>query len=84
MKRWIIVLVIGLCMFLGGRFLSQAILDLAPTNNPAHSALIADADYHMIGMSNAFSTISYLGLGVLALSAIVFFVDRKKKEKQTM
>lgn len=79
MKRWIIILLIGICMFLGGRFLSQTILDLAPTNNPAHSALVADADYHMVGMSNTYSTVSYLGLGVLALSAIIFIIDRRRK-----
>ncbi|MEO9277879.1 MAG: LPXTG cell wall anchor domain-containing protein [Nitrososphaera sp.] len=81
MKRWVVILIIGICMFVGGRFLSQTILDLAPTNNPAHSALISDADYHMIGMSNTYSTISYVGLGVLVLSGIVFFIDRKKKNK---
>lgn len=78
MKRWIIILVIGIIIFFGGRFLSQTILDLAPTSNPAHSALITDTDYHMIGMSNTYSAISYVGLGIIVLSGVVFFVDRKR------
>ena len=80
MKRWIVILIIGLCVFLGGRFLSQVILDLAPTDNPAHSALISDADYHMIGMSNTYSAISYVGLGIVVLSAVVFIIDRRNKK----
>lgn len=78
MKRWLVILLIGIIMFFGGRFLSQTVLDLAPTNNPAHSALISDADYHMIGMSNTYSMASYLGLGVIVLGGVVFFADRKK------
>ncbi len=65
-------------MFFGGRLLSQTVLDLAPTINPSHSALLSDADYHFIGMSNSLSTVSYLGIGVIVLSGFIFFIDRRK------
>jgi len=65
-------------MFIGGYFLSQLVLDLIPTINPAHSSLITDTNYHMLSVSNQLSLISQFGIVVLVLGATIFFVDRKK------
>lgn len=65
-------------MLIGGYFLSQLVLDLIPTINPAHSSLITDTNYHMLSLSNQLSLISQFGIVVLVLGAIIFFVDRKK------
>ncbi|HEU5221426.1 MAG TPA: hypothetical protein VFU58_05140 [Candidatus Nitrosotalea sp.] len=66
-------------MFLVGHFLSQLVLDLIPTINPANSSAIADANYHMLSISNQLSIISQFGLIVIVIGAIIFFTDRRKK-----
>jgi hypothetical protein len=66
-------------MFLVGHFLSQLVLDLIPTINPANSSAIADANYHMLSISNQLSIISQFGLIVIVIGTIIFFTDRRKK-----
>ena len=78
MKRGIAILIGGACIFLIGHFLSQAVLDVMPTINPANSSLIADTNYHMITLSNQLSTASQFGIIVLFIGAIIFFIDRRK------
>ena len=68
----------GTVMFLAGHFLSQMVLDLIPTINPANSSVIADANYHMLSISNQLATISQFGIVVIVIGAMVFFVDRRK------
>lgn len=68
----------GTVMFLVGHFLSQMVLDLIPTINPANSSVIADANYHMLSISNQLVTISQFGIVVIVIGAMVFFVDRRK------
>ncbi|HEU5488713.1 MAG TPA: hypothetical protein VFV16_07815 [Candidatus Nitrosotalea sp.] len=77
--RGIGVLLAGTVMFLVGHFLSQLVLDLIPTINPANSSAIADANYHMLSISNQLSIISQFGLIVIVIGAIIFFTDRRKK-----
>ncbi|NHH97319.1 hypothetical protein DYY66_0772 [Candidatus Nitrosotalea sp. FS] len=77
--RGIGVLLAGAGMFLVGHFLSQLVLDLIPTINPANSSAIADANYHMLSISNQLSIISQFGLIVIVIGAIIFFTDRRKK-----
>ena len=77
--RGIGVLLAGAGMFLVGHFLSQLVLDLIPTINPANSSAIADANYHMLSISNQLSIISQFGLIVIIIGAIIFFTDRRKK-----
>ena len=77
--RGIGVLLAGVGMFLIGHFLSQLVLDLIPTINPANSSAIADANYHMLSISNQLSIISQFGLIVIVIGGIIFFTDRRKK-----
>ncbi|MDH2907780.1 MAG: hypothetical protein PXX83_06790 [Candidatus Nitrosotalea sp.] len=77
-SRGIGILLAGTVMFLVGHFLSQMVLDLIPTINPANSSVIADANYHMLSISNQLVTISQFGIVVIVIGAMVFFVDRRK------
>ena len=77
--RGIGVLLAGVGMFLVGHFLSQLVLDLIPTINPANSSAITDANYHMLPISNQLSIASQFGLIVIVIGAIIFFTDRRKK-----
>jgi len=81
-NRGIGVLLAGVGMFLVGHFLSQLVLDLIPTINPANSSVITDANYHMLSISNQLSIISQFGLIVIVIGVIIFFTDRRKKIKQ--
>lgn len=78
MKRGITIIIGGVCMLIGGHFLSQIVLDVMPTINPANSSIIADTDYHMMTLSNQLSTASQFGIIVLIIGAIIFFIDRRK------
>lgn len=78
-NRGIGIVLAGAGMFLVGHFLSQLVLDLIPTINPANSSVIADANYHMLSISNQLSIISQFGLIVIVIGAIIFFTDRRKK-----
>ena len=78
MKRGIAIVIGGACIFIGGHFLSQMVLDVMPTINPANSSLITDTNYHMITLSNQLSTSSQFGIIILFIGAIIFFTDIKK------
>ena len=78
-NRGIGIVLAGVGMFLVGHFLSQLVLDLIPTINPANSSAIADANYHMLSISNQLSIISQFGLIVIVIGTIIFFTDRRKK-----
>ena len=78
-NRGIGIILAGAGMFLVGHFLSQLVLDLIPTINPANSSAIADANYHMLSISNQLSIISQFGLIVIVIGTIIFFTDRRKK-----
>lgn len=78
-NRGIGIVLAGAGMFLVGHFLSQLVLDLIPTINPANSSAIADANYHMLSISNQLSIISQFGLIVIVIGVIIFFTDRRKK-----
>ncbi len=78
MKRGIIIVIGGAFMLIGGHFLSQLVLDVMPTINPANSSVIKDSDYHMISLSNQLSLVSQFGIIVLFIGAITFFIDKRK------
>ena len=78
-NRGIGIALAGVGMFLVGHFLSQLVLDLIPTVNPANSSAIADANYHMLSISNKLSITSQFGLIVIVIGIIIFFTDRRKK-----
>ncbi|MDC8452614.1 MAG: hypothetical protein LV477_06860 [Candidatus Nitrosotalea sp.] len=77
-KRGIGILLSGAGMFIVGHFLSQLVLDLIPTINPANSSAITDANYHMLSISNQLAIISQFGIITMVIGGIVFFVDRRK------
>lgn len=77
-NRGIGILLSGAGMFIVGHFLSQLVLDLIPTINPANSSVIADANYHMLSISNQLAIISQFGIIAMVIGGIVFFVDRRK------
>jgi hypothetical protein len=81
-KRGVGIMFVGAGMLLAGHFLSQVVLDLIPTINPANSSLIADTNYHMISLSNQLSTISQFGIILLVIGAMVFFIDKKRTHTQ--
>ena len=81
-NRGIGILLAGTGMLLVGHFLSQLVLDLIPTVNPANSSVITDANYHMLSISNQLSIISQFGIIVMVIGVIIFFTDRRKKIKQ--
>ena len=76
-SRGIGILLSGVTMLIVGHFLSQLVLDLIPTINPANSSLITDTGYHMLSLSNQLSLISQFGIVVLVIGIIVFFADRR-------
>jgi hypothetical protein len=80
MKRGIKIVIGGASMLVGGHFLSQLVLGLIPTINPANSSVIADTSYHMITVSNQLATASQFGIIVLLIGAITFFIDRRKSD----
>jgi hypothetical protein len=77
-SRGIGILLAGIVMFLVGHFVSQIVLDLIPTINPANSSDIVDANYHMLSISNQLSTISQFGIIMIVIGTMVFFIDRRK------
>ena len=78
-NRGIGILLAGVGMFLVGHFLSQLVLDLIPTVNPANSSVIADANYHMLSISHQLSITSQFGLIAIVIGTIIFFIDKRKK-----
>jgi hypothetical protein len=84
MKRGIIIVIGGIFMLIGGHFLSQLVIDLIPTINPAHSSLITDVNYHMLALSNQLSLVSQFGIIVLLIGAITFFIDRRKSSNSNL
>ena len=77
-KRGIGILLSGAGMFIIGHFLSQLVLNLIPTINPANSSAIADANYHMLSISNQLAIISQFGIIVMVIGGIIFFADKRK------
>ena len=78
MNRGIAIVIGGVCMLIGGHFLSQLVLNSIPTINPAHSSLITDVNYHMLALSNQLSMVSQVGIIVLIVGVIIFVIDRRK------
>jgi len=65
-------------MLILGNLIGNGILNLVITFNPNQSSLIKDTNYHLVWWSNSFLIISKLGILVLLLGGLVFFIDRKK------
>ncbi len=82
MKRGTGITIAGAAMIVLGHFLSQLVLNLIPTINPAHSSLIADTNYHMLAISNQLALVSQIGIIVLVIGIFVFFIDRRSLSKK--
>ncbi len=81
MKRGYGIIIAGIGMLVIGHFISQWIVDNIPTINPAHSSMLADAEYHMLDWSNQLRTISQWGIVVLVIGIFVTILDKIKKPK---
>ena len=78
MQRSYAILIGGFTMLILGNLIGNGILNLVITFNPNQSSLIKDTNYHLVWWSNSFLIISKLGILVLLLGGLVFFIDRKK------
>ena len=81
MKRSYAILIGGFILFVAGNFFGNSILNLIVTDNPSHSSLITDANYHMIWWSNSLLLLGKIGIIILVIGAFVFFMDRKSTRK---
>ena len=81
MKRSYAILVGGFVLFVAGNFFGNSILNLIVTDNPSHSSLVTDANYHMIWWSNSLLLLGKIGIIILVIGVFVFFMDRKSTRK---
>ena len=81
MKRSYTILIGGFVLFVAGNFFGNSILNLIVTDNPSHSSLITDANYHMIWWSNSLLLLGKIGIIILVIGIFVFFMDRKSIRK---
>lgn len=81
MKRSYAILIGGFVLFIAGNFFGNSILNLIVTDNPSHSSLITDANYHMIWWSNSLLLLGKIGIIILVIGVFVFFTDRKSTRK---
>jgi hypothetical protein len=81
MQRSYFILIGGFCLFVLGNYLGNSILDLIVTDNPAHSSLIKDTNYHLIWWSNSLLFLGKMGIIILVIGVFVFFSDRISKRK---
>lgn len=81
MKRSYAILIGGFVLFVAGNFFGNSILNLIVTDNPSHSSLITDANYHMIWWSNSLLLLGKIGIIILVIGVFVFFMDRKSTRK---
>ena len=65
-------------MLIGGHFLSQMVIDAIPNNESCQFNTRKDTSDHMMTLSNQLSFASQLGIIVLFIGAITFFIDKRK------
>ncbi|HXU94850.1 MAG TPA: hypothetical protein VFP45_00280 [Candidatus Nitrosotalea sp.] len=81
MKRSYAVLIGGFVLFVAGNFFGNSILNLIVTDNPSHSSLVTDTNYHLIWWSNSLLLLGKMGIIILVIGVFVFFTDRKSTRK---
>ena len=81
MNRSYVILIGGFALFVAGNFFGNSILNLIVTDNPAHSSLITDENYHIIWWSNSLLLLGKIGIIILVIGVFVFFMDRKNTRK---
>lgn len=81
MRRSYTILLGGLILFIAGNVFGNSILNLIVTDNPSHSSLITDTNYHLIWWSNSLLLVGKIGIIILVIGVFVFFIDRKSTRK---
>lgn len=81
MKRSYVVLIGGFVLFVAGDFFGNSILNLIVIDNPSHSSLVTDTNYHLIWWSNSLLLLGKIGIIILVIGVFVFFMDRKSIRK---
>lgn len=81
MQRSFAILLGGFVLFILGNVFGNAILNLIVEDNPSHSSLITDTNYHLIWWSNSLLLLGKIGIIILTIGVFVFFIDRKSKRK---
>ena len=81
MKRSYAILLAGLVLFTLGNVFGNSILNLIVTDNPSHSSLITDTNYHLIWWSNSLLLLGKIGIIILVIGAFVFLTDRRSTRK---
>ena len=80
MKRSYAVLIGGFTLFVAGNFFGNSILNLIVTDNPSHSSLVTDTNYHLVWWSNSLLLLGKIGIIVVVIGVFVFFTDRKNRK----
>ena len=80
MKRSYAVLIGGFALFVAGNFFGNSILNLIVTDNPSHSSLVTDTNYHLVWWSNSLLLLGKIGIIVVVIGVFVFFTDRKNRK----
>lgn len=80
MKRSYAILLAGLVLFTLGNVFGNSILNLIVTDNPSHSSLITDTNYHLIWWSNSLLLLGKIGIIILVIGVFVFLTDRKTNQ----
>ena len=81
MKRSYAILIGGFVLFIAGNVFGNSILNLIVIDNPTHSSLVIDTNYHLIWWSNSLLLLGKIGIIILVIGAFVFFMDRKSGRK---
>lgn len=81
MQRSYVILIGGLFLFLLGNYFGNSILNLIVIDNPAHSSLITDTNYHLIWWSNSLLFLGKIGIIILVIGVFVFASDRITRRK---
>ncbi|MDE1769624.1 MAG: hypothetical protein KGI28_03585 [Thaumarchaeota archaeon] len=81
MQRSYAILLSGVILFIVGNFFGNSILNLIVTNNPTHSSLVADTNYHLVWWSNSLLLLGKIGIIIFVIGIFVFFIDRKSTRK---
>ena len=81
MQRSYAIILSGVVLFIVGNFFGNSILNLIVTNNPSHSSLVTDTNYHMVWWSNSLLLLGKIGIIIFVIGIFVFFMDRKSTRK---
>ena len=81
MQRSYAIILSGVVLFIVGNFFGNSILNIIVTNNPSHSSLVTDTNYHLVWWSNSLLSLGKIGIIIFVIGICVFFMDRKSTRK---